>query len=256
VLFCDLVDSTRLSGRLDPEDWREVVRTYQQICAEVVERYEGQIAQYLGDGLLVCFGYPQAHEDDAQRAVRTGLAMVQAIATLNRRLQQEKGVRLAVQGQGEEEMAQVCQGIASLRATGGALGVPYFCTLLADVCEHLSHPEDGLQALVEAHTLVEQHGDRWWEAEVCRLRGVLLLRQPGMSQVEAETWLQGALNVARRQEARSLELRAAMSLARLWQHQGKQAEAHDLLAPIFGWFTQGFDTADLQEAKMLLAALA
>ena len=128
--------------------------------------------------------------------------------------------------------------------------------MLADVSAHLGHPEDGLQALAEAHTLVEQHEERWWEAEIYRLRGVLLLRQPGTPQAEAETWLQRALDVARRQEAKSLELRAAMSLARLWQQQGKRAEAHELLAPIYGWFTEGFDTADLQEAKALLEELA
>jgi predicted ATPase len=102
---------------------------------------------------------------------------------------------------------------------------------------------------------VEQHEERWWEAEVCRLRGGLLLRQTGTSQAEAETWLQRALDVARRQEAKSLELRAAMSLARLWQQQGKRTEAYELLVPIYGWFTEGFDTADLQEAKALLAEL-
>ena len=102
---------------------------------------------------------------------------------------------------------------------------------------------------------MEQHEERWWEAEVCRLRGVLLLRQPGTPQAEAEAWLQRALDVARRQEAKSLELRAAMSLSRLWQQQGKRAEAHALLAPIYGWFTEGFDTADLQEAKALLQEL-
>ena len=128
--------------------------------------------------------------------------------------------------------------------------------MLADVCAHLGHTEDGLHALAEAHTLVEQHEERWWEAEVCRLRGVLLLRQPGTPQAEAETWLQRALDVARRQEAKSLELRAAMSLSRLWQQQGKRAEAQELLAPIYGWFTEGFDTMDLQEAKALLEALA
>ena len=136
-----------------------------------------------------------------------------------------RGWALAMQGQGEEGMAQVRQGIAAWRATGAALHVPYFCTLLAEVCDHLGHPEDGLQALAEAHTLVEQHEERYWEAEVCRLRGVLLLRQPGTPQAEAEAWLQRALDVARRQEAKSLELRAAMSLSRLWQQQGKQAEA-------------------------------
>jgi class 3 adenylate cyclase len=96
VLFCDLVDSTRLASQLDPEDYHEVVRAYQQTCAAVIQRFEGHIAQYLGDGLLVYFGYPQAHEDDAQRAVRTGLTMVQAVGTLNRQLAQEQGVRLAV----------------------------------------------------------------------------------------------------------------------------------------------------------------
>ena len=167
-----------------------------------------------------------------------------------------RGWALAMQGQGEEGMAQVRQGIAAWRATGAALLVPYFCTVLADVCAHLGHPEDGLQALAEAHTLVEQHEERYWEAEVCRLRGVLLLRQPGTPQAEAEAWLQRALDVARRQEAKSLELRAAMSLSRLWQQQGKRAEARALLAPIYGWFTEGFDTADLQEAKALLDTLA
>jgi predicted ATPase len=81
------------------------------------------------------------------------------------------------------------------------------------------------------------------------------MQQPGTPQAEAEAWLQQALAVARRQQAKSLELRAAMSLARLWQQQGKQAEAHELLAPVYGWFTEGFDTADLQEAKALLDEL-
>jgi class 3 adenylate cyclase/tetratricopeptide (TPR) repeat protein len=96
VLFCDLVDSTALSSQLDPEDWREVVRAYQEVCAKVTTRYEGHIAQYLGDGLLVYFGYPQAHEDDAHRAVRSGLGIVEAMAQLNTRLELERGVQLAV----------------------------------------------------------------------------------------------------------------------------------------------------------------
>jgi class 3 adenylate cyclase len=96
VLFCDLVDSTALATQLDPEELREVVRAYQATCAKVIARYEGQIAQYLGDGLLVYFGYPLAHEDDAQRAVRAGLGMVEAVAQLNTRLEPERGVQLAV----------------------------------------------------------------------------------------------------------------------------------------------------------------
>jgi predicted ATPase len=165
-----------------------------------------------------------------------------------------RGWALALQGQGEEGLAQVCQGIAAYRAIGAAVFVPYLCTVLAEVADHLGHPEDGVQALAEAHILVEQQEERWWEAEVARLRGVLLLRQTGTPPAEAETCLHQALDVARRQEAKSLELRAAMSLARLWQQQGKRAEAHALLAPIYHWFTEGFDTADLQEAKALLDA--
>src|SRR5262245_32465479 len=96
VMFCDLVDSTKLSSQLDPEEYREVVRAYQSICTEVIQRYEGHIAQLLGDGLLIYFGYPQAHEDDAQRAVRAGLGIIEAVGALNTRLEQDKGVGLAV----------------------------------------------------------------------------------------------------------------------------------------------------------------
>src|SRR5215831_15012917 len=96
VMFCDLVDSTKLSSQLDPEDWRDVVRAYQHVCTDVIQRYDGHIAQYLGDGLLVYFGYPQAHEDEAQRAVHTGLGILEAMTTLNMRLASDKGLRLAV----------------------------------------------------------------------------------------------------------------------------------------------------------------
>ena len=96
MLFCDLVDSTVLASQLDPEELREVVRAYQETCAKVIARFEGHIAQYLGDGLLVYFGYPLAHEDDAQRAVRAGLGIVEALGQLNTRLTQERGVHLAV----------------------------------------------------------------------------------------------------------------------------------------------------------------
>ncbi len=91
-MFCDLVDSTPLSGQLDPEELREVVRAYQETCAKVIALYGGHIAYYLGDGLLVYFGYPRAHEDDAQRAVRAGLGIVEALGQLNKRLVTERGV--------------------------------------------------------------------------------------------------------------------------------------------------------------------
>ena len=111
------------------------------------------------------------------------------------------------------------------------------------------------QALGKAHTLVEQHEERYWEAEIARLRGVLLLQQTGTPQAEVEACFQQALAIARRQQAKSLELRAAMSLARLWQRQGQRAVARQLLAEGYGWFAEGFYTADLQEARALLEAL-
>src|SRR5262249_24342161 len=166
-----------------------------------------------------------------------------------------RGWALAVLGQGEEGMGQVREGIAAWRDTGAALQVPYSYPLLAEVSAHLGHTEDGLQVLAESLTRAEHQEERWWEPEIHRLRGVLLLRQTGTPQAEAEACFQRALDVARHQEAKSLELRAAMSLARLWQQQGKRQEAHDLLVPIYGWFTEGFDTADLQEARGLLDAL-
>src|SRR6516165_1188795 len=96
VMFCDLVDSTKLSAQLDPEEYREVVRAYQGACSEVIQRFEGHIAQLLGDGLLVYFGYPHAHEDDPQRAVRTGLGILATMGDLNKALQQTKGIQLGV----------------------------------------------------------------------------------------------------------------------------------------------------------------
>ena len=96
VMFCDLVDSTPLASRLDPEDYRDVVRAYQQACTDIIQRYDGHVAQLLGDGLLVYFGYPVAHEDDAQRAIHTGLGIIEAIGVLNTRLEQDKGITLAV----------------------------------------------------------------------------------------------------------------------------------------------------------------
>ena len=103
--------------------------------------------------------------------------------------------------------------------------------------------------------LVERTEERFYEAELHRLQGELLLQQSPDQQSDAEASFHKALDVSRRQEAKSLELRAAMSLARLWQHQGKKQEAHELLAPIYDWFTEGFDTQDLKDAKALLTDL-
>ncbi len=130
--------------------------------------------------------------------------------------------------------------------------VRYLC-LLAETHLRLRQTEAGLQVVAEAKELVARNEDRMWEAELARIEGELL-RQGGQSGA-AEACFEDALATARRQDARSLELRAATSLARLWRDQGQHSEARDLLAPIYGWFTEGFDTPDLQEAKALLDEL-
>ena len=116
-------------------------------------------------------------------------------------------------------------------------------------------PQAGLQVLAEAVTLMATTEMRWWEAEVSRLQGALLLQLPCPDVPQAEVAFRRALDVARCQQAKALELRAAMSLARVWQQQGRQVEASALLAPLYAWFTEGFDTPDLQEATTLLAAI-
>jgi predicted ATPase len=170
-----------------------------------------------------------------------------------------QGWARVAQGQDEAGLVQMRRGLAALRATGAALRLPYYLALLAEACGQTGQAAEGLALLAEALALVDTTGERWWEAELQRLQGELLLHaECGVQNAElvAEESFQQALAVARRQYARSLELRAAMSLSRLWQRQGKRIEAHQLLAEIYNWFTEGFDTADLQEAKALLEALA
>jgi predicted ATPase len=133
---------------------------------------------------------------------------------------------------------------------------PYFLALLADAYGQAGQPEAGLTVLAEACTLVEATEERWWEAEMYRLKGTLLRQLPRPDVGQAEACFQQELDVARRQQAKALELRAALSCSQLWLAQGKRDEARVLLAPIYGWFTEGFDTADLQEARALLEALA
>ena len=145
-----------------------------------------------------------------------------------------------------------------LAATSGVVARPYFLALLAEGQGRSGQVDAGLRTLTEALTLVETHGERLWEPELHRLQGELLLRRGDggrESGSEPEACFARALAVARSQQAKVLELRTAMSLARLWQRQGKHAEARELLAPLYGWFTEGFDTADLQEARALLDAL-
>ena len=171
-----------------------------------------------------------------------------------------RGWALAEAGQGATGIAGIRQGMAAFRATGAELARPNFLALLAEAYGKGGQAEEGLSVLAEALAVVHKTGERRHEAELVQLKGELTLQArvsgpKSAVEAEAEECFHTAIEVARRQEAKSLELRAAMSLARLWQHQGKRAEAHDLLAPIYGWFTEGFDTADLKEAKALLDAL-
>jgi predicted ATPase len=116
--------------------------------------------------------------------------------------------------------------------------------------------DEGLHTLDDALQTSQTNGWRIWEPELYRLKGDLALARSPDDHAQAETWFRHALDLASQQQAKSIELRAAMSLSRLWRQQGKRNEARELLAPIYGWFTEGFDTADLQEAKGLLAGLA
>ena len=166
------------------------------------------------------------------------------------------GWRLVKQGQQEEGIKQLRQGLEVYRTTGSQVWLPCFLSLLAEAYATMGKAKEGLSVLSEAFSLVEQNAERWWEAELYRLKGEFLLQQSLENQPESENCFRQAIKIAQQQEAKSWELRAATSLARLWQGQGKRAEAQEVLAPVYDWFTEGFDTADLQDAKTLLEKLS
>jgi predicted ATPase len=156
----------------------------------------------------------------------------------------------------DEAVGQIRQVLAGIRATCKGIGMPYRLLLLAGVHLRGRQVSDGLDASTEALSCVERTGERWFEAELHRVEGELLLALPDPAEPEAEARFRQALAVAREQEAKTWELRAAMSLAQLWRDQGRRTQAHDLLAPVHGWFNEGFDTADLKDAKALLEELS
>jgi predicted ATPase len=161
----------------------------------------------------------------------------------------------AMQGQGEASIAEIRQGVAAALATGDKVMQPFFLGLLAEAYWEDGHPDAGLDVLAEALAAVDDTEARFYEAELYRLNGSLLLKQPSPDATQAESCFNQALDVAQSQQAKSWELRAATSLARLWLSQGKRQDAYDLLQPVYGWFTEGFDTADLKDAKALLQEL-
>ena len=185
-------------------------------------------------------------------AVEHGFSLLSAMATIYR------GRALAVHDQTQVDMTQIHQGLTVLEAMGVALLRPFHLALLAETYSDMAQPEKGLQVLDDALAVVDRTEERWWEAELYRLKGELL--QSAACSMRPATWTPGmcfqkALDISRRQQARSLELRVAMSLSRLWQQQGKSDQARQLLAEVYNGFTEGFDTVDLQEAKQLLDGL-
>jgi len=167
-----------------------------------------------------------------------------------------RGWALAHQGQAQEGIEQIHQGMIAYRATGAEIWRLYFLALLAEAYGTTGQLEEGRAVLAEALTLTDTTGERWYEPELYRLKGALLLQQSSDNHLEAETCFQQAIAIAQNQQAKSFELRAATGLARLWQQQGKRDEARQVLGDVYGWFTEGFDTADLKDAKVLLDELA
>jgi predicted ATPase len=168
-----------------------------------------------------------------------------------------QGWAYAEQGRAAEGLARMRQGASERRDIGTRLRIPYHQTRIAELCGKAGQPTEGLAQLQKAFALIEVTGERWWEAEMYRVRGELTRQNlkpqlPRVAEQEAEECFHKAVEIARRQQAKSLELRAVTSLSRLWHAQGKHEQARSVLAEIYSWFTEGFETADLQEAKTLL----
>ena len=164
-----------------------------------------------------------------------------------------RGWSMSALGEPEEGYASIARGLSMHRATGSVIYTAFALTLLAEACNRLGRTTEGLSYLTEAEQIIETTNDAFHEAELHRVRGDLLNANGDVA--GAERSYQQAIAVAKRQSAKIFELRASTSLARLWRDQGKRDEARDLLAPVYGWFTEGFDTPDLKEAKALLDEL-
>jgi predicted ATPase len=166
-----------------------------------------------------------------------------------------QGYVLALGGNASEAVHLITSGIAVRRSLGGTVWLPKGLSYLAKAQAELGQFDDAWRCIEEAITHIETTKERWWEAEVNRIAGEIALQATEPKAAKAEAYFDRSLSVARQQQARSWELRAAMSLARLWRDQGKVQQARELLAPVYGWFTEGFDTRDLKEAKGLLEEL-
>jgi predicted ATPase len=168
----------------------------------------------------------------------------------------DKGSLLALTGKAADAVQMIASGITAFRSTGATLWTPLYLSYLTRAYVELGQFDDAWRSIDEAMRAVETTKEKWCEADIHRTAGEIALISPGRDAAKAEAYFDRALTVAREQQAKSWELRAAMSMARLWRDQGKRDEARDLLAPVYGWFTEGFDTLDLKQAKALLDALA
>src|SRR5262249_16233078 len=157
------------------------------------------------------------------------------------------------QGNLQNALESINAGLSTRQESGWQMFQPYHLATVAEVLCCGGEEQRALSALREAQAMIDTNTERWWEAETWRLKGMLLMSRRNLA--EAESCFHEALKISRWQQAKSLELRAAMSLAKLWTDQGRRAEAAEMLAPIYGWFTEGFETEDLKEARALLDAL-
>ena len=164
----------------------------------------------------------------------------------------QRGCLLALNGKASDAVQTITCGVTAMRSTGTTMWMPFWLSYLARANAEIGQPDDARRCIGEAMAAVETAKERWCEAEVNRIAGEIALLSPEPDVAKAETYFERALAVAREQQAKSWELRAAMSMARLWRDQGRRDEARDLLGPLYGWFTEGFDTRDLKEAKALL----
>jgi predicted ATPase len=166
------------------------------------------------------------------------------------------GAVSALTGKPSDAVQIMTSGLAMLASTGTAMWRPFYLSCLAAAYADLTQFDAAWYTISEAAKAIETTGELWCEAEVHRTAGEITRRSPELDPAKAEAYFKRALAVARQQQAKSLELRAATSMARLWRDQGKRDEARDLLAPVYGWFTESFDTRDLKDAKVLLDELA
>ena len=201
---------------------------------------------------ILCGNYAAAN---AQVDEALALADEKSVALLKAAGMLAKGCGLAVAGKASDAAQMITSGLTAYRSTGATLYVPLHLSYLAMAYAELGQFDEAWRSVGEAMTAVETTNERWWEAELHRVAGEVALKSPEPNAAKAEAYFERALAVARQQQAKSWELRAATSMARLKRDQGKRDEARDLLAPVYGWFTEGFDTLDLKEAKALLDEL-